>query len=76
MLLLPAGQMGEAWEPCKEQSAFGNRGALHKKVLSLFSFNYTVFRGRTRRILINFRQMQENFPLFKTFGADHSGRTV
>jgi hypothetical protein len=27
--LLPKGQMGEAWEPSKEQSSFGNRGTLY-----------------------------------------------
>jgi hypothetical protein len=28
---------GEAWEPSKQQCSFGNRGALYRKVLSLFS---------------------------------------
>jgi hypothetical protein len=30
-LLLPEGQMGEAWEPSKEQCSFGNQGTLDTK---------------------------------------------
>jgi len=30
-LLLQEGQMGEAWEPSKKQSSFGNRGALEEE---------------------------------------------
>jgi hypothetical protein len=32
MLLLPAGQMDEAWEPSKKQCTLGNRGALDRTV--------------------------------------------
>jgi hypothetical protein len=34
MLLLPEGQMGEAWEASKKQCSFGNWGSLERKVLS------------------------------------------
>jgi len=34
-LLLPDGQMGEAWETSKNQSPSGNRWAMERKVLSL-----------------------------------------
>jgi hypothetical protein len=34
-LLLQEGQMGEAWEPSKKQSSFGNRGALEEEHLHL-----------------------------------------
>lgn len=37
MLLLPEKQMVEAWEPSEKQSSLGNRGALDRKVLPLFS---------------------------------------
>jgi len=36
MLVLPEGQTAEAWEPSKPQCSLGNRGALDRKVLSLF----------------------------------------
>jgi hypothetical protein len=36
ILLLPEGQMGEAWEPSKKQCSFGNRGVLDRKILSIF----------------------------------------
>ena len=35
-LLLPAGQVGESWEPSRKQCSFGNRGAHYSKVLSRF----------------------------------------
>jgi hypothetical protein len=38
MLLVPDGQMAEAWEPSKKQCYFENRGALDRKVLPVFSF--------------------------------------
>jgi hypothetical protein len=34
MLLLPEEQTGEAWEPYKKQSFFGNLGELDRKILS------------------------------------------
>jgi hypothetical protein len=46
------GQTGEAWAPCKEQCAFGNREALVRRVLSIFilqTFNPVVgFTSWTR----------------------------
>jgi hypothetical protein len=36
MLLLPEGQMGEAWELSKKQSSIGDQGASDKKVVSFF----------------------------------------
>ena len=35
MLLLPEGQMIEAWEPSRKEWCFGNRGALGRKLLLL-----------------------------------------
>jgi hypothetical protein len=35
MLLLPAGQTGEAWEPSEKQCSFGTRGASDGEVFSL-----------------------------------------
>jgi hypothetical protein len=36
-LLLAEVQMGEVWKPSKKQCSFGTRGALDRKVFSLFS---------------------------------------
>jgi len=38
VLLVPEGQMAEAWEPFKKQRSFGNRAALDRTVLTLFVF--------------------------------------
>jgi hypothetical protein len=38
ILLVPEGQMAEAWEPFKKQRSFGNRAALDRRVLTLFVF--------------------------------------
>jgi hypothetical protein len=35
ILLLPEGQMGEAWEPSKDRCFFCNRGAFYRRVLSV-----------------------------------------
>ena len=35
---LPDRQTGKAWEPSKTQCLFQNRGALHRKLLSLFFY--------------------------------------
>jgi hypothetical protein len=44
MLLLPEGQTGEAWEPPKQQFAFGNRVALASKVGLLSPFAPNLLR--------------------------------
>jgi hypothetical protein len=45
-LLLPEGEMGEAWKPSKRQCCFGSQGALDRKAL----FTFFVPKGLIRQV--------------------------
>jgi len=69
--LLPEGQMGEAWEPFRNQSSFGNRGTLYRIKLSLFLLLLRYFFSSVFFFLLVPVQPKEYEPT-----ADWPGRKI
>jgi hypothetical protein len=45
MLLLPDGEMGEAWEPSKKQHSFGNPGVWVEEYFHVFLINNSLMKS-------------------------------